>query len=103
MGNHRAERRGSGRRPSDHPTPLVEAPTPSAEHTAEHTLVETAALPLVPVAAAGKRRAEKPSKATRAAKSAQPTKAARAAHASGHTAATAKSRPAPARRATKHT
>ena len=47
MGNHRAERRGPGRRPSDLPTPLEEA---------------------APVAVVGKRRATPPAKATRAAK-----------------------------------
>lgn len=57
MGNHRAERRGSGRRPSDLPTP-IDAATP---------IVAPA-----PVTVAGKRRATKPAKApttlTRAAK-----------------------------------
>ena len=53
MGNHRAERRGPGRRPSDLPTPL-EVSTPLEAAT--------------PVAVAGKRRAAKPEKATKPAK-----------------------------------
>jgi murein DD-endopeptidase MepM/ murein hydrolase activator NlpD len=47
MGNHRADRRGPGRRPSDLPTPIA---------------------PTGPVSAAGKRRAEKPTKASRSTK-----------------------------------
>jgi murein DD-endopeptidase MepM/ murein hydrolase activator NlpD len=54
MGNHRADRRGSGRRPSDLPTPM--------------------GAPVTPVAAAGKRRAEKPAKADRLERAARPEK-----------------------------
>lgn len=71
MGNHRAERRGSSRRPSDLSTPIEATVTPA--------VAETVALPAVPPTVAGKRRAEKPGKAPKAVKAPKPARAARVA------------------------
>lgn len=81
MGNHRAERRGVSRRPSDHPTPI----TPT-------------------IATAGKRRAEKPSRARTPEKTKHenPQKAPLAA-AARVAAAPARAARAGARQASKHT
>lgn len=73
MGNHRAERRGPGRRPSDLPTPLEAA---------------------TPVAVGGKRRATPPAKAPKLLKTAKPPKPEKAGPAATDT---------PARRAHRHT
>lgn len=73
MGNHRAERRGSGRRPSDLPTPVAET-TPVSAPLAMDDTFETV---LLPATVAGKRRAEKPAKPRKAAKAARSAQAAR--------------------------
>jgi murein DD-endopeptidase MepM/ murein hydrolase activator NlpD len=102
MSNHRAERRGHGRRPSDLPTPVAETVTgPIVD-----PVLETVALP---VAVAGKRRAEKPAKPVKPAKAARSERPAKPASthamARSHTVEegrTGEKHPAPARRASRH-
>jgi murein DD-endopeptidase MepM/ murein hydrolase activator NlpD len=98
MGNHRAERRGSGRRPSDLPTPVAETTPLSRAYSVDDT-VETV---LLPTAVAGKRRAEKPTRAPRVVKAPKSAPAPKVA-ARAVVAAPRVSEPQqPGRRATKH-
>jgi murein DD-endopeptidase MepM/ murein hydrolase activator NlpD len=84
MGNHRAERRGSSRRPSDLATPL-----------------EVATQIVTPAPVAGKRKAEKPGKPAKPAKAEKPARAARTAEPDAASDTTAVA--APGRRAHRHT